>query len=278
MSNYLNLGNEKFQISLDSEIYVDKTGLIEYTNKTVSTRQRFICVARPRRFGKTMAAEMLEAYYCRGCDSHTQFDGLAVSKTEKYEAHINKYNVIHINMVEVLSDEKNIENGLQDLKSDLADDMKTEFSDIAFKKEELISMFKTVYGDTGFKFVFIIDEWDCPFRERKDDTEGQRKYTMFLRDILKDQSYVALAYMTGIHTIKKFCDNSSLNMFQEFSMEMPGPVKQYFGFTDDEVKALCAERGFSYDGIRDWYDGYVFENKPGEDLHMYNSNSVVSAI
>ncbi|MCD8205270.1 MAG: AAA family ATPase, partial [Clostridia bacterium] len=263
---------------LNSKIYVDKTGLIEYTNELISTEQRFLCVSRPRRFGKSMAANMLGAYYCLGCDSHAQFDGLQISNAQTYETHINKYNVVYINVVKFINKTVDTKSGIETIKENLVDDFKTAYPDITFRKEEPISMLEKIYGEKKIKFVFLIDEWDSPFREQKADTDGHDDYLVFLRSLFKDQEYVALAYMTGIHGIKKFCTNSSLNMFQEFSMEFPGPVKQYFGFTDGEVKALCAERGFSYDGIRDWYDGYIFENKPGEDLHMYNSNSVVSAI
>ena len=69
MGIYLNPDNKDFQRALNSEIYIDKSELISYTNKVMNTEQQFICVSRPRRFGKSMAANMLTAYYSRGCDS-----------------------------------------------------------------------------------------------------------------------------------------------------------------------------------------------------------------
>ncbi|MCD8206183.1 MAG: ATP-binding protein [Clostridia bacterium] len=277
MGNYLNPGNGKFQESIDSAIYVDKTGLINYTNSVLSTRQKYVCVSRPRRFGKSMAAEMLEAYYCRGCDSHAQFDGLQISKTQNYETHINKYNVVYINVVKFINKTIDTKSGLETIKENLVDDFKTAYPDITFRKEEPISMLEKIYGETKIKFVFLIDEWDSPLREQKADTDGLDDYLVFLRSLFKDQEYVALAYMTGILPIKKYCTNSSLNMFMEFSVLKPGNVKTYFGFTEDEVRKLCEKFGRSFDDIKTWYDGYVFKGEP-EDLHIYNSNSVVRSL
>ncbi|MCD8205495.1 MAG: AAA family ATPase [Clostridia bacterium] len=279
MSNYLNKGNKSFLESLDSPIYVDKTGLIGYTNDVVSTKLKYICVTRPRRFGKSTAAEMLRAYYCRTCDSHSQFDGLAVSKTDDYETHINKYDVISVKMTDLIKSDVDVKTGLSTFTKRLIHDLRNAYPEVNYEdKGDVFAMLNDIYSETESGFVFIIDEWDSPFRVRKSDTDGHGKYVEFLMDLLKDKDYVELAYMTGILPIKKFCTNSSLNMFQEYSMEIPGPVKSFFGFTDDEVKALCDERGFPYDSIKDWYDGYIFEKKPGERLHMYNANSVVSAI
>ncbi|MCD8200859.1 MAG: ATP-binding protein [Clostridia bacterium] len=277
MSNFLNLGNGKFQESIDSQIYVDKTWFIDKTNRLLSTRQKFACVTRPRRFGKSMAADMLEAFYCRTCDSHTQFDNLEVAKSDTYVKHINKYNVIHINVVEYINKNTDTRTGLSEIESNLIDDFNEAYPDIAFKKESVIPMIKKIYSETKAKFVFVIDEWDSPFREQKNDKDGHDDYLVFLRSLLKDQEYVALAYMTGILPIKKFCTDSSLNMFWEYSMLDPGFTKPYFGFTQYETKKLCDDWGRSYAEFKDWYDGYVFTSDP-EDLHVCNSDSVISAI
>ncbi|MCD8205304.1 MAG: AAA family ATPase, partial [Clostridia bacterium] len=154
MSNFLNLGNGKFQESIDSAIYVDKTGLINYTNSIMSTEQKYLCVARPRRFGKTMAVKMLMAYYCSGCDSHAQFDGLQISKTQKYETHINKYNVVYINVVKFINKTVDTRSGLETIKENLVDDFKTIYPDITFRREEPISMLEKIYGEKKIKFVF----------------------------------------------------------------------------------------------------------------------------
>ncbi|MCD8206184.1 MAG: ATP-binding protein [Clostridia bacterium] len=281
MSNFLNLGNGKFQIALNSKIYVDKTGLIEYTNELISTEQRFLCVSRPRRFGKSMAANMLGAYYCRGCDSHAQFDGLEISKSPDYEKHINKYNVIYVDVSGYLKScafDATVSSVLSDLRDTIISNIQEEYPGMiptgTVKFPDYLDM---VYRKTGIPFVFIIDEWDAIFRNRKDDFAGQREYLNWLESLLKGREYVALAYMTGILPIKKYCTNSSLNMFMEFSVLKPGNVKTYFGFTEDEVRKLCEKFGRSFDDIKTWYDGYVFKGEP-EDLHIYNSNSVVRSL
>ena len=103
MGVYLNPGNYGFAESLRSKIYVDKTGLIAYTNEVSNSKQKFICVSRPRRFGKTMAAEMLIAYYSCGCDSREMFQGLEIANHPSFDEHLNQYNVLFLNMQRFLS-------------------------------------------------------------------------------------------------------------------------------------------------------------------------------
>ncbi|MCD8201485.1 MAG: AAA family ATPase [Clostridia bacterium] len=273
MNDYLNPGNGSFQEHLDRKIYVDKTGLIKYTNECITYKDKFLCVSRPRRFGKSHAADMLTAYYGRGCDSHTQFNGLEISKDDTYEEYINKYNVVHCIMTQLLSNGMRIEEGLADFKANLIDELTSIYPDITFNGNNLIKMFKAVYDKTMVQFVFIFDEWDCVFRERKEDTEGQKSYLDFLRDLLKDQQYVALAYMTGILPIRKYGTHSALNMFKEISMTGADPVQEYMGFTEDEVKKLCDEHGKSFKGIKSWYNGYTIDG-----VAIYNPYAVYNAV
>lgn len=84
MGFYVNPKNRGFWESIRSKIYVDKTGLISCTNEYINTEQKFICVSRPRRFGKSMALKMLAAYYSRGCDSADLFAGLQIEREETY--------------------------------------------------------------------------------------------------------------------------------------------------------------------------------------------------
>ncbi|MCD8200624.1 MAG: ATP-binding protein [Clostridia bacterium] len=277
MSFYFNSGNDSFQMALNSKIYVDKTGLIEHTNELLDTEKRFICVSRPRRFGKSMAANMLEAYYCRTCDSHSQFDKRAAAKSDTYEKHINKYDVIHVKMTDMIKDDVDVFAGLATMEEKVTGEIKAAYPNIKITETDLISVLMKVYDETNVKFVFIIDEWDGPFRIRKSDTEGQKKYVNYLMDLFKDKKYVALAYMTGILPIKKFSTESSLNMFLEYSMIHPGFTKPYFGFTQYEVKKLCDDWNRSYEDFKDWYDGYVYKEEP-ENLHICNSDSVVCAL
>ncbi|MCC8138084.1 MAG: ATP-binding protein [Clostridiales bacterium] len=277
MGIYLNPNNKDFGMALNSEIYVDKTMLIKLTNKVICTEQRFVSVSRPRRFGKSMAANMLTAYYSRGCDSEKMFSGLKINndkEKENFEKHLNKYNVIRINMVDFLSEAKDIDEMISFIQGDISDELFDEFSGIAFpRRKTLVKILETVFSKTGVPFVFIIDEWDCIFRERKEDFDSQKIYLDFLRNLLKDKSYVALAYMTGILPIKKYGKHSAINMFTEISMTNAGDYAEFTGFTENEVEALCKQYHMSFDETKRWYDGYNLRG-----VSIYNPRSVVMSM
>ena len=282
MGSYLNPGNKGFQESLNSEIYVDKTGLIEKTNEVLDTRQKFLCVSRPRRFGKSMAADMLAAYYERGEDSAELFGTLKISKVESYEKNRNQYDIIKVNMQEFLSMTHSMDEMLSMLQKYLIFDLTDHFDNVRFRDENnLIQVMKDIYSKTKHSFVIQIDEWDCLFREYQQDQEAQKKYLDFLRAWLKDKDYVALAYMTGILPIKKYGSHSALNMFTEYSMTDPGELAEYFGFTEQEVAVLCEKYGMSFEDAKTWYDGYrlIAHRQTGNECYsMYSPKSVVEAM
>ena len=274
MGIYLNPDNIDFQEALNSQIYVDKSCLIALTNSVVRTQQKYVCVSRPRRFGKSMAANMLTAYYSRGCDSKEMFSSLKISEDTSFEKHLNAYNVIHINIVEMFGSEKSMAENLDYISKRLLHELKREYAIIdCFDWTDLISVLKDVFAETKIPFVFIIDEWDCIFRIKKYNADDQTEYLNFLRNLLKDKSYVALAYMTGILPIKKYGEHSALNMFSEISLIDAGRYAEFTGFTDDEVCALCEEYGASFDDIKRWYNGYCVEG-----IAIYNPRSVVESI
>ena len=282
MGSYLNPGNKGFQESLNSKIYVDKTGLIEKTNAALNTRQKFMCVSRPRRFGKSMAADMLAAYYARGEDSAELFESLKISKAESYEKHRNQYDVIKVNMQEFLSMTHSMDEMLSMLQKYLIFDLMDHFETVRFRDEHnLIQVMKDIYSKTNHSFIILIDEWDCLFREYKQDKEAQKKYLDFLRAWLKDKDYVALAYMTGILPIKKYGSHSALNMFTEYSMTDPGDLAEYFGFTEKEVFGLCEKYDMSFEEAKTWYDGYqlIAHRQTGNEIYsMYSPKSVVEVM
>lgn len=261
-------------VVLDSEIYVDKSLLIEKTNKVIRTEQRFVSVSRPRRFGKSMAANMLTAYYSRGCDSREMFSGLKISKDkDTFEKHLNKYNVIRVNIVNFLG-QRTVTEMIDYLSRRLLHELKKAFSDVdCFDWEDLNSVLEEIYDEKHLPFVFIIDEWDCIFRERKEDFDSQKIYLDFLRNLLKDKSYVALAYMTGILPIKKYGKHSAINMFTEISMTNAGDYAEFTGFTENEVEALCKQYHMSFDETKRWYDGYNLRG-----VSIYNPRSVVMSM
>ncbi|MBP7187466.1 MAG: AAA family ATPase [Ruminococcus sp.] len=274
MGIYLNPDNMDFQIAINSELYVDKSELIKRTNALIYTEQRFICVSRPRRFGKSMAGDMLAAYYSRGCDSKEMFSGLKIASDTNFEKHLNKYNVIHINMLDFIDSRKSINEAIDYLSRRLIYEIKQENGDVnCFDWNDLMSVLADVFHEKKVPFIFVIDEWDCVFREYKRNTEGQSEYLDFLRRILKGQSYIALAYMTGILPIKKYGKHSALNMFTEISMTNAAPIQEFTGFTEKEVLQLCSEYNADFNEIKRWYDGYTVD---GESI--YNPKSVVEAL
>jgi hypothetical protein len=278
MGSYLNQDNEGFQIALQSEIYVDKTEMIADINRLVGTEQRFVCVSRPRRFGKSITANMLAAYYSKGCDSRALFEPLKIASSSEFEEHLNQYDVIYLDMQLILARSKSFQNFISYLESRVLLDLQKYYSPLMSPNESSLSdAIDMIYSSEGYRskgFIFIVDEWDCIFREAKGNKEAQKEYLDFLKGVWKGQRCVKLVYMTGILPIKKYGTHSALNIFEEYSMTDPSPLEQYVGFTEEEVKKLCEKYQMEFDEIKRWYDGYHFPNA----LHIYNPKSVVSAM
>ena len=275
MGIYLNPDNEKYAEMLRGEVFVDHSLLIEKTNHLIRTSNKMLCVSRPRRFGKSTDANMLVAYYSKGCDSSQIFNRLKISQTELYQKHLNQHNVIHINMQDFLSKTHDIDKMIILLTKLIFRDIKKVYQDIEyFDIDDLIQVLEDVYAEVNERFIFVIDEWDCIFREYKNNKEAQEKYLDFLRNLLKDKPYVSLCYMTGILPIKKYGTHSALNMFKEISILNPTPLEEFMGFTEKEVQDLCLKYDMDYEKMKDWYDGY----KMTDDLSVYNHRSVVYAL
>lgn len=239
------------------------------------TTQKYICVSRPRRFGKSMAANMLAAYYGRGCDSKELFSGFKIAQDESFAKHLNRYDVIFLNMQEFLSRSKDMQGMLERIKKSVLWDLLEEYSDYRyFDDTDLIRTMQDIYQNTKRPFVVIVDEWDCIFREYKHNKDAQEQYLDFLRDFFKDKDYIYLAYMTGILPIKKYGTHSALNMFDEFSMLNARALSEFVGFTEEEVKELCQQYNMSIEDMKSWYDGYYFE----ESGSIYSPRSVVSSL
>ena len=274
MGNYLNPGNEKFRRMIQSEIYVDKTGMIKYTNSVLDTAQNYVCVSRPRRFGKSMAANMLTAYYSRGCNSKELFGKFEIAKDKDFEKYLNQYNTIFLNMQEFLSRSHNVEELIDRVKKLVIRDLKMEYPEVDyFDDTDLIECMQDIYAQMQYPFVVIIDEWDCIFRVNPMDAQAQKKYLNFLRDLLKNQPYCVLAYMTGILPIKKYGEHSALNMFDEYSMTNQRELAEFTGFTEAEVQELCGQYNMPYDKTKQWYDGYDLKG-----VQIYNPRSVVMSM
>ena len=280
MGVYLNPNAEAFRTSLRSAIYVDKSLLIGEINKLIGTEQKYICVSRPRRFGKSMAANMLAAYYSSMEKPEELFEPLNVSQHPSYREHLGQYNVLKLNMQDFLSATATVEAMLQAIQHRLLGELHKEYGSLC-SGENLIWDMEDIFAVTKKPFIILIDEWDCIFRDKKYTAEDQKKYLDFLRLWLKDKAYVALAYMTGILPIKKYGTHSALNMFSEYSMTNSGPLAPYFGFTEAEVAALCQKHGMCFDEVQAWYDGYnlSYSSKNGRHSYsIYSPKSVVEAL
>lgn len=253
--------------------------MIGYLNSVANTLQKYVCVSRPRRFGKTMAANMVSAYYDRTVDGAEAFAGMAIADDPSFEAQRNRYDVVRLNMQVFLSATHDVGKLLAKIQSDVMFDFSIAYSNLRFRDpDSLIDSMADVYAQTGRRFVIVIDEWDCVMREMQSAHDQQERYLDFLRAWLKDQPYVALCYMTGILPIKKYGTHSALNMFNEFSMVAPDEMAPYMGFTQDEVAALCAERGADLAECEAWYDGYRLRGIHGSRVEAYSPRSVVRAV
>lgn len=193
MGVYLNPGNKGFWRAIRSEIYVDKTGLITHTNKCLNTEEGFVCVSRPRRFGKSMALKMLAAYYSRGCDSRELFAKYRIARDNTFEEHLNQYDVIYLNMQQFLI-EADSGKVTEYLEQEVLRELRKEYGKYLSRQDMgLAAALREIYVETDRQFIFLIDEWDCVMRERQDSEAMQKQYLDFLRNLLKDQEYAALA-------------------------------------------------------------------------------------
>lgn len=267
MGTYLNPGKAAFEEAVNSEIFVDKTEMIAFLNSVVKTKQKYVSVSRPRRFGKTMAADMICAYYGREAGSRELFEGRKLAlrgavragdKETAWDEYLGKFDVIRIVMTRLFKKDITVGEALEKMQWLIIRDLKKAYPDIElFSDKDLIQAIEDIYSANGRQVVFVIDEWDAVFRECANDKEGQTEYLEFLRNLLKDNSHIALAYMTGILPIKKYGKHSALNMFDEYSMLAPMQLASYTGFTEEEVRDLCLRYGRDFQKIKDWYDGYV---------------------
>lgn len=277
MGKYLNPGNAGFQSILKSE-YIDKTGLIDYMNSTLGTKQKLTCVSRPRRFGKSFAAQMLCAYYDKSCDSEDLFRKTKIALKPSYHMHLNQYDVLYLDITWFISTTFDIKNILKKLQKSIIKELKEIYSDAVEEDEEALPIaLADINAKSGTKFIIIIDEWDALFREEKDDKALQEEYVQLLRGLFRSSltdKMIEAAYMTGILPIKKYGNQSALSDFYEFTMVDPSPLEEYVGFTEEEVRSLCQRSNLNFHEIQHWYDGYIL----GDGLHVYSPKSVLDAV
>ena len=277
MGIFVNPGNEAFKAALNSSIYVDKTGLLEYTNQVAGTLQAYICNSRPRRFGKSVTANMLTAYYSKGCDSEQLFSGLAIGKSHDFKKHLNQYDVIHLDVQWCIEPAGGSEKVLSYIADKTIAELRMVYPELLPEMmRSLPESLAYIHTATGRKFIIIIDEWDVLIRDVTVNRKVQEDYIDFLRALFKGTEptkYIQLAYLTGILPIKKARTQSALNNFDEFTMLDAGNLAPYIGFTEDEVGELCQEYHRDFDKVKRWYDGYLLEA-----YQVYNPKAVVSVM
>ena len=276
MGIYINPGNENLKKALNSEIFVDKSLFIGKISKFLNTEQRFICVSRPRRFGKTMIGNLMKAYFSKGCDSREIFSKLKIANDPCFGENLNKFNVLSIDLGGFFSSSKNKNEILSNLYGKLLEDFIEEFPYIEFfERDSVADLIMKVYKHTNTQFIIIIDEYDVLVREQIPE-DIFKSYLELLNSLFKNDALnpaIAFAYLTGILPIVRDKVQSKLNVFKESTMLEPFGLEEFFGFTKAEVKALCRAYKMKFKECEEWYDGY----KIGK-ISVYNPNSLVEAM
>lgn len=269
-----------------SPYFVDKTLMLRELFPYVSAGNRHICITRPRRFGKTIMANMISSFFQKASDSSDVFDSLAISQVDDYRRYKNQYNVIRIDFSKMPRNCDSYTQYIERIEALLIEDVKEAFPQVKINEADAVGdILESVFMQCGEKFIFVLDEWDFIFHRDFINEIDKEKYVAFLSNLLKDRPYVVLSYMTGILPIAKYSSGSELNMFAEFTMVNSPMFGEYFGFTDDEVDDLYRryivecdrqhkEKSVTRKGLRDWYNGYY--TKSGE--RVYNPRSVVFAL
>lgn len=284
MGMYLNPGNLIFSRISSQKIYVDKTGMLGVLNEIIKSENNYVCVSRPRRFGKTIAGNMICAYYSKGCDSRSLFAPFKISSDPSFEEGLNKYNVLSIDIGYEYNKSRDKKDMLFKLENAIRSEFTKQFADIVFEKDDsLADCIQKAYESTGEQFVILLDEYDTLVREKVN--EGLfAEYLSFLNSLFKSNTLrpaMALAYLTGILPIIKDRVQSKLNNFKQYTILNPGSLAPYTGFTTEEVKSLCELYRMDYEECKAWYDGYRLSWNEAFDertVDVYNPESVVQSM
>jgi hypothetical protein len=273
---------ERYKAITSSLYFVDKTSLLDDLLSVMVGEPQYICITRPRRFGKTVMANMVGAFFSKAEDSSAIFNQLKIAKSEKYQEHLNQHDVIYIDFSEIPKDCKNYQQYISRIQDGLLKDLMEAYPELNIRMEAAVwDVLSNIFERTMQKFIFVIDEWDAVFHMPFISLADQQSYLLFLKALLKSKAYVRLAYMTGILPIAKYSGGSELNMFLEYSMTTKIRFSEYFGFSDTEVDMLfqrflqkTQKPLITRDSLREWYNGY--HTAAGE--RMYNPRSVVCAL
>lgn len=273
-----------YKSETEKPYFVDKSKMLEELFPLVQTGNNHICITRPRRFGKTVMANMIASFFSKACDAQDIFQPLQIAQAEEYDKYRNQFPVIHISFNESGRRCNSYEQYIEWIEKRLVKDLKKEYPEAGISEEAgaAETLLELYAEDDTAQFIFVLDEWDFIFHQNFITENDKRDYLSFLRNLLKDKPYVRLAYMTGILPIAKYSSGSELNMFSEFTMASEERFSEYFGFTEKEVDILFSryqereekQRQVTREGLKEWYDGY--HTKAGERL--YNPRSVVMSL
>ncbi|MBR0092196.1 MAG: AAA family ATPase [Lachnospiraceae bacterium] len=288
MGIYLNPGYENFRRTLSADIYVDKTMMIKEINRFIDTGNNYICISRPRRFGKTIAGNMLNAYYSKGCDARELFAPYKIAQDPCFEEKLNRYNVIKIDMNSEYQNTRVKEKLITRLEEEIEEEMQKEFPDVSLKAgSSLAQNILKIYSETGETFIILIDEYDVLVREQVPQ-ELFDAFLSFLNGLFKSdtlRSAISLAYLTGILPVVRDKIQSKLNNFMEYTILNARELAEFVGFTTEDVRQLCEEYRMDFAECRRWYDGYMLKRYRLEDrasggqfYEVYNPESVVRSM
>lgn len=284
MGLFLNSRNpyENFREIAQDTYFVDKSLLIQELIPAIGTKNRYFCITRPRRFGKTVMANMIGAFFGKAADSSSLFDGLHIAKTKNIDMHLNQHHIIYIDFSEVPRNCTSYNQYIDRIQNGINKDLSAEYPDLQISVNGTTwDILSDVFQKTGSRFLLIMDEWDAPFHMSFITENDQKAYLLFLKALLKDKAYTELVYMTGILPIAKYSDGSELNMFVEYNMATSERFSEYFGFLDSEVDALYSiykkntkNVKISRKDLAVWYDGY----HTAAGSRIYNPRSIVCAL
>ena len=276
-------GYTLYSNEMEKPYFVDKSLLLKELFPLIDEGSNYVCITRPRRFGKTVMTNMITAFFSRACNTKEIFQKLFISQTEEYERYINHYSVISISFNDVTGDCVSYADYIGRIEKRLVKDLKKAYPELVTDETEyLVDILQDIYEEKEEKFIFVLDEWDYIFHQDFASETDKKRYLTFLRSLLKDRAYVKFAYMTGILPIAKYSSGSELNMFAEYTMATEEKFSEYFGFTEKEVDVLYKKyeinqpeyRKVTREGLKEWYNGY--HTLSGERL--YNPRSVVMAL
>ena len=273
---------EQYKAVVSDTYFVDKTALVDELVPFLRKEKRYFCITRPRRFGKSVMASMVGAFFGMACDGSALFSGLEIAKRPYYRNHLNQHHVIYIDFSRMPRNCTGYASYIERIENGINQDLAEAYPELAITVTDAVwDVLQTVVEKTDERFIFVMDEWDAIFHQPWAAQEDRWSFLTFLNNLLKGQIYVELAYMTGILPIAKYVEGSALNMFSEYNMATSKRFSEYFGFLDDEVDRLYriyqknVENGqISREDLRVWYDGYYTAG----GRKLYNPRSVVYAL